>query len=86
MYACFEKQPPSVRCIPWNALLGTWYNFPCIVLSVCFALIVLVMVREMVLVCCMVPKLAGRGYNLLLVARGKEGLNTAAKELMEASR
>ncbi|CAM9139519.1 unnamed protein product [Ascophyllum nodosum] len=31
-------------------------------------------------------ELAGRGYNLLLVARGKEGLNTAAKELMEASR
>lgn len=31
-------------------------------------------------------QLAGRGYNILLVARGKEGLKRAAKELTEASR
>lgn len=31
-------------------------------------------------------KLAGRGYNLLLVARSKEELNRTAKELMETSR
>lgn len=31
-------------------------------------------------------QLAGRGYNLLLVARSKEGLKRAAKELREASR
>lgn len=31
-------------------------------------------------------KLAGRGYNLLLVSRGKEGLKRATKELREASR
>ncbi|CAM9265044.1 unnamed protein product [Ectocarpus sp. 4 AP-2014] len=31
-------------------------------------------------------ELAGRGYNILLVARGKEGLKRAAKELTEASR
>ena len=31
-------------------------------------------------------QLAGRGYNILLVARGKEGLKRAAKELAEASR
>lgn len=31
-------------------------------------------------------QLAGRGYNLLLVSRRKEGLVLAAKELREASR
>ncbi|CAB1104366.1 unnamed protein product [Ectocarpus sp. CCAP 1310/34] len=31
-------------------------------------------------------ELAGRGYNILLVARGKEGLKRAAKDLTEASR
>ncbi|CAM9719584.1 unnamed protein product [Scytosiphon promiscuus] len=31
-------------------------------------------------------ELAGRGYNILLVARGRAGLETAAKELEEASR
>lgn len=31
-------------------------------------------------------QLAGRGYNILLVARGKEELKKAAKELRETSR